>query len=100
MEQLPIWVDTLNKVYKVLDENKSHKILEGEKNIVFLYSTVTGEWYHSIDEVKSILNQLTSKKNSHYFEDIYLSRFEIYTWAYEKLNFYIREKKLKNILDS
>jgi hypothetical protein len=104
-EQLKIFTDTLKNDYFVLEEYDSevygHKILENDSKIVLHYVTGSGEWFYPLDSVQSTARGLAEYiKHSRYGELHSVPRLKIFLWAEERMIHYIREKKLKNILDS
>lgn len=103
--QLKIFTDRLKNDYFILEEYDSevygHKILENETKIVFHYVTGSGEWFYGLDSVQNTVEELKRYINhSRYGELHSVPRLKIFLWAEERMIHHLREKKLKNILES
>jgi hypothetical protein len=103
--QLKIFTDTMKNDYFVLEEYDSevygHKILENDTKIVFHYVTGSSDFFYPLDSVQRTVEELRGYiKHSRYGKELSVPRLKIFLWAEERMIHYIREKKLKNILDS
>ena len=103
--QLKIFTDTSKNDYHILEEYDSevygHKILENDRNIVLHYVSGSGEWFYALDSVQRTVEELQNYiKNSRWGEQHSVPRLKIFLWAEERMIHYLREKKLKNILES
>ena len=103
--QLKIFTDTSKNDYHILEEYDSevygHKILENDRNIVLHYVSGSGEWFYALDSVQRTVEELQKYiKNSRWGEQHSVPRLKIFLWAEERMIHYLREKKLKNILES
>jgi len=103
--QLKIFTDQFKNDYFVLEEYDSevygHKILENDTKIVFHYVTGGGEWFYPLDSVQRTVEELRGYiKHSRYGKEHSVPRLKIFLWAEERMIHYLREKKLKNILES
>ena len=103
--QLKIFTNSLKNDYFILEEYDSevygHKILENETKIVFHYVTGSGEWFYELDSVQSTVEELKRyTKHSRWGDYHSTPRLKIFLWAEERMIHYLREKKLKNILES
>jgi len=90
--------------YFIIDEYDpevyGHKILENDTKIVFLYDG-HGTFHHDLDAVQRIIEELRGRiKNSRPGIEHTIPRLKIFLWAEERMIHYLREKKLKNILES
>lgn len=98
--QLKILTDNLKNDYLILDEYDpdvyGHKIIGSDSKIVFLYDG-HGSLHHDLDAVQRVIDQL---RNSRPGKEHTIPRLKIFLWAEEKLIQHLREKKLKNILES
>jgi hypothetical protein len=102
--QLKIFTDLCKNDYFIIDEYDpevyGHKILENDTKIVFLYDG-HGTFHHDLDAVQRIIGELRGRiKNSRPGTEHTIPRLKIFLWAEEKLIKHLREKKLKNILES
>ena len=105
MSQLKIFTDTSKNDYHILDEYDSevygHKILENHRNIVLHYVSGSGEWFYPLDSVQRIVEELRGYiKHSRWGEEYSIPRLKLFLWAEERMIHHLREKKLKNILES
>ena len=106
--QLKIFTDTSKSDYHILDEYDSevygHKILENDRNIVLHYVSGSGEWFYALDSVQRTVEELQkyikNSRHGQYHELHSVPRLKIFLWAEERMIHHIREKKLKNILES
>ena len=106
--QLKIFTDTSKNDYHILDEYDSevygHKILENDRNIVLHYVSGSGEWFYALDSVQRTVEELQkyikNSRHGQYHELHSVPRLKIFLWAEERMIHHIREKKLKNILES
>jgi hypothetical protein len=103
--QLKIFTDTSKNDYHILEEYDSevygHKILESDRNIVLHYVSGSGEWFYPLDSVQRTVEELKGYiKNSRWGELDWVPRLKIFLWAEERMIHHLREKKLKNILES
>jgi len=104
MSQLKIFTDLCKNDYFIIDEYDpevyGHKILENDTKIVFLYDG-HGTFHHDLDAVQRIIEELRGRiKNSRPGIEHTIPRLKIFLWAEERMIHYLREKKLKNILES
>ena len=106
--QLKIFTDTMKNDYFVLEEYDSeiygHKILENDTKIVFHYVTGSGDFFYPLDSVQRTVEELRGyikhSRHSRYQEEHSVPRLKVFLWAEERMIHYLREKKLKNILES
>ena len=101
--QLGIFTDTLKNDYFVLEEYDvevyGHKILENYKGIVFYYSGGNGIFFYDLESVQRTVDELKRYLTHPRWCESYVDTYEIFTWAQERMIHYLREKKLKNILE-
>jgi len=105
MSQLKIFTDLCKNDYFILDEYDpevyGHKILENDTKVVFLYYGSSGNFFHDLDSVQTTIEELRGYiKHSRPNKEHTIPRLKIFLWAEERLIHYLREKKLKNILES
>ena len=103
--QLKIFTDLCKNDYFIIDEYDpevyGHKILENDTKVVFLYYGSSGNFFHELDSVQRTIQELRGYiKNTRWSDEYLIPRLKIFLWAEEKLFYYLREKKLKNILES
>jgi hypothetical protein len=102
--QLKIFTDLCKNDYFIIDEYDpevyGHKILENDTKIVFLYDG-HGTFHHDLDAVQRVIEELRGRiKNSRPGKEHTIPRLKIFLWAEERMIHHLREKKLKNILES
>jgi len=105
MSQLKIFTDLSNNEYHILDEYDpevyGHKILENDKKVVFLYYGSSGNFFHELDSVQRTIEELKGYINhSRWGEKHSVPRLKLFLWAEERMIHYLREKNIKNILES
>jgi len=105
MSQLKIFTDLCKNDYFIIDEYEpevyGHKILENDTKVVFLYYGSSGNFFHDLDSVQRTIEELRGYiKHTRWSDEYLIPRLKIFLWAEEKLIYYLREKKLKNILES
>ena len=103
--QLKIFTDLSKNDYFILDEYDpeiyGHKILENDTKVVFLYYGSSGNFFHDLDSVQTTIAELKGYiKHSRWGELHSIPRLKLFLWAEERMIHFLREKKLKNILES
>jgi hypothetical protein len=103
--QLNIFTDTFKNDYHILEEYDSevygHKILENDTKIVFYYCGSHGDYFYPLDSVQRTIEELRGYiKHSRWGEENSVPRLKVFVWAEERMINHLREKKLKNILES
>jgi len=103
--QLKIFTDSLKTDYYILEELdtdglETHKILQNDSKLLFLYDTTSGTFFNNLDDVIRVVRELRGYVKSSGWGRMMESQLEIYEWALQRLTYYTREKNIKNILES
>ena len=105
MSQLKIFTDELKNDYFILeeldtDELGTHKIIQNDTTLLFVFDTTTGLYLENLDGVKRVVKELSKYVESSGWGKMMEPKLKVYEWGLEKLTYYQREKNIKNILES